>query len=157
MFDSKKVYEKYGISGLTMPYIWLAIYIYFHYVIIGLWFASPGFVEYISLIVHIVLTVIAVIFSHKVLMWAANHKDTGAVANFFSAIIRKMCDSPIELISGVVEPIMNEEYETSTKIIKFVFYLLYTLLSVFIGYIIFIIVAIIYLVTFYVERKSDES
>lgn len=153
MFNSKKVYETYGISGLIMPYIWLIIYIYFDYVTIGLWFTNPTFVDYIMLIIHIVLTINAIIFSHKVLMWAASHKDRGVVSNFFSAIIRKMCDSPIELISGIVDPIMNDDYETSKKVLMFLFYLAYTLLSVSFGYIIFIIVAIMYLITYFIERN----
>lgn len=155
MFNAQKVYEKYGISGLIMPYLWLIIYIYFHYVIIGLWFSNPGIIEYISLIVHVVLTIIAIIFSHQVLLWAAQHKDNGAVSNFFSAIIRKMSDSPIEIINGVVEPIINEEYETSTKVIKFIYYLLYTLISLTFGYIIFIIVAIMYMITYLIERRNS--
>lgn len=153
MFNSQKVYEKYGISGLIMPYLWLIIYIYFHYVLIGLWFSNPTFVDYISLIIHIGLTVIAIIFSHQVLLWAAKKQDGGVVANFFSAVIRKMSDSPIEVISDVVEPIMNDEYETKTKIIKFIYYLLYTLIALSFGYIVFIIVALIYMITYFIEKK----
>lgn len=155
MFNSKKVYEKYGISGLIMPYIWLGIYIYFHYIIIGLWFANPGIIEYITLIIHILLTAVAVVFSHQVLLWASSHQEKGAVSKFFSAIIRKMSDSPIELITSFVDPIMNEEYETSTKVIKFIFYLLYTLLALTIGYIIFIIVAVMYMITYFIEKKNN--
>lgn len=153
MFKTKQVYEKYGISGLIMPYLWLIMYIYFHFVLIGLWFVDPGFTNYISLIIHIVLTVNAIAFAHPVLLWAAEKQDDGLVANFFSAIIRKMSDSPIELITKVVEPIANKEYETKTKVIKFIYYLIYTLLSVFTGYIIFMIVALITLITYFIEKK----
>lgn len=154
MFKTQKVYEKYGISGLIMPYLWLIIYIYFHYLIIGFWFTNPEIVEYISLIIHIALTVIAIIFSHQVLLWAAQHKDEGVVSNFFSAIIRKMSDSPIEIINGVIEPIMNDEYETSTKVIKFIYYLLHTLIALTFGYIVFIIVSIMYMITYFIEKKN---
>lgn len=155
MFNSKKVYEKYGISGLIMPYLWLIIYIYFHYIVIGLWFSNPGIIEYLSLIVHIGLTGVAIVFSHQVLLWAASHQEKGVVSQFFSAIIRKMSDSPIELITKVVDPINNEEYETSTKVIKFVFYLSLTLISLTFGYIIFIMVAIMYMITYFIERKNN--
>lgn len=154
MLNSKKVYEKYGISGLIMPYIWLGIYIYFHYLFIGLWFGNPGITDYISLIIHVVLTLIAVVFSHQVLLWAASHQEKGPVSQFFAAIIRKMSESPIEVISAIVEPIINEEYELSTKIIKFIFFLIYTLLSITLGYIVFIIVAVMYMITYFIERKN---
>lgn len=156
MFNSKKVYDDYGVSGLIMPYIWLILYVYFHNTLIGLWFNNPTFLEYISLIIHVILTVIAVIFSHQVLLWAKNHQEKGVVNNFFSAIIRKMADSPIELINSVVEPIMSEEYEMKTKIIKFLFYLTFTLITVSCGYIIFIIVAFINMIAFIIERKNNQ-
>ncbi len=154
MFNSEKIYKEYGISGLIMPYFWLLIYIYFHYKFIGLWFNNPTFVDYISLIVHVVLTLIAIVFSHQVLMWAAKQKENGKVASAFSAIIRKMADSPIEVISSVIEPITNEEYETNKKIAMFIFYLLYTLISIFFGYVIFIIVALIHLLVYLMERNK---
>lgn len=154
MFETKKVYDEYGISGIIMPYLWLLIYIYVHYKVIGFWFTTPTIVDYITLIIHIALTVIAIIFSHKVLLWAAEKQEGNVVSEFFSAIIRKMCDSPIELITKVVDPITNKDYETGTKVVKFIFYLLYTLLAIFGGYIIFIIVSLIFLVTFYIEKKE---
>lgn len=153
MFNTKSVYEKYGISGLIMPYFWLIIYVYLDYKFIGLWFSNPVITDYISLFIHIVLTIIAIAFSHQVLLWAASKQEGGVVAEFFSAIIRKMCDSPIELITKVIEPITKDEYETSTKVIKLIYYLLYTLISVFIGYIIFTIVALIMLVTYFIEKR----
>lgn len=155
MFNSKKVYEKYGISGLIMPYIWLLIYIGIHYLLIGSWFTNPGVVEYISLFIHIGLTLIAFLFSHKVLLWAANNQEKGAASKFFAAIIRKMSESPLEALNSIFSPLANKEMKTSTKVMNVIFMILYTIVSITTGYIVFIIVAVAYLLSFIIKRRNN--
>lgn len=155
MFDTKKVYEKYGISGLIMPYVWLLIYIWIHYLLIGSWFTNPGVTQYISLFIHIGLTVIAIIFSHRVLLWAATNQEKGTVNRFFAGIIRKMSESPIEALNAIVAPLANDEYQTSTKVLKIILAILFTIISLTTGYIIFIIVAIAYMITHVIKQKND--
>lgn len=157
MFNSNKVVSEYGISGLIMPYVWLLIYIFFHHVFISFWFINPSLLDRIGLIVHAVLTVIAIIFSHQVLFWAAKSNDKGTVAAFFAAIIRKMTDSPIELLSFIIKPWEKENWSTGKKVAKFIYNILYVLISIFFGYIIFIVVSIVYGVAYYVDRNADKS
>ncbi len=153
MFNSQKIYDHYGVSGLIMPYIWLIIYVYFHYLIKTFWFLTPDLLGKTFLIIHIVLTVIAIIFSHKVLIWAIDNEDKGVIGKFFNGIIDKMCDSPIELFEDVFKPLFNDEFETSQKVLKFLYYLVYTLITISFGYIIFIIVALILMVSMLIENK----
>ncbi len=158
MFDSNRIVKEYGISGIIMPYIWLFIYIFFHYQLIGFWFTKPAFFDYISLIVHILLTAIAVIFSHQVLLWAAKQSKENKVANFFAAIIRKMTDSPIELINFIIEPFdKKQEDETASVVGHVVYNVLYVLISIFFGYVIFIIVSIVYMIMFLLDRNEKKK
>lgn len=155
MFNTKKVYEKYGISGLIMPYVWLLIYIWVHYLLIGSWFVNPGVKQYISLFIHIGLTVIAIIFSHKVLLWAANNQTKGVVNQFFAGIIRKMSESPLEALNAIVAPLANDEYQPSTKVLKMLLAVVFTIVSITTGYLIFIIVSVVYLITHLIIEKND--
>ncbi len=154
MFNSGRIRAEYGISGLIMPYFWLILCVYINYVWIGFAFKSPTFADYIILIIHIILTLIAIIFSHQVLFWAADNKANGIVPNFFAMIIRKMTDSPIELLSSIVQPLENKETTASVKTMKIILNTLSVLILVAFGYLIFIIVAVVYGISHYIDHRN---